>query len=282
MTTGRAGGTREGEVRAGAAWLALREEADAAARSVELVEEVRARLPRAGGALIHDLGCGSGSMARWLAPKLHGPQHWVLHDRDAELLALAEAHPPRAGRDGEPVTVETRCGDITRLDPGALSGATLVTGSALLDMLTEEEVDRLVGSCAQSACPVLITLSVVGHVELDPEEPLDPHVTDAFNAHQRRTAGSRTLLGPDAVRATVDGLRRSGLDVLVRPSPWRLGPTERPLIVEWFRGWLAAACEQRPELSTDARSYARRRLAQADSGRLSVTVEHQDLLALPR
>jgi len=282
MTTGHVGGTRGGEVRAGAAWLALREDADAAARSVALVEEVRAYLPRAGAAVIHDLGCGSGSMARWLAPQLRGPQHWVLHDRDAELLALAERHPPRASQDHEPVTVETRRGDITRLDPATLDGSTLVTGSALLDMLTEEEIDRLVGICAQQACPVLITLSVVGHVELDPVDPLDPHVTDAFNAHQRRTAGSRTLLGPDAAGATADGLRRSGLDVVVRPSPWRLGTTEHALIVEWLAGWLAAACEQRPELTPDARSYARRRLAQADSGRLFVPVQHEDRRARPR
>jgi hypothetical protein len=46
-------------------------------------------------------------------------------------------------------------------------------------------------------------------------------------------------------------------------------------------GWLAAACEQHPELGAVAASYARRRLAEAAEGRLSVTVHHQDLLARP-
>ena len=36
-------------------------------------------------------------MGRWLAPLLPGPQHWVLHDRDADLLAVAshadDTHP---------------------------------------------------------------------------------------------------------------------------------------------------------------------------------------------
>ena len=41
--------------------------------------------------MIHDLGSGTGSMSRWLAPRLPGPQHWVLHDRDADLLARAAA-----------------------------------------------------------------------------------------------------------------------------------------------------------------------------------------------
>ena len=80
------------------AWLDLRERADAAARSRELVSHLRPRLPAGGHLVIHDLGCGSGAMGRWLAPLLPGPQHWVLHDRDPDLLALAEAAPARPRR----------------------------------------------------------------------------------------------------------------------------------------------------------------------------------------
>jgi hypothetical protein len=270
------------QVRASAEWLALRERADATARSPELVEELRAYMPTEGGATIHDLGCGSGSMARWLAPQLAGPQHWVLHDRDAELLPLAAANPPGEASDGARVRVETRQSDITRLNQAELAGATLITASALLDMLTTDELDRLVASCAGAGCPVLITLSVTGGVELVPPDPFDPCVADAFNAHQRRTTGARRLLGPDAVRAAVDGFTRLGTDVLVRPSPWRLGQGEAALLAEWFTGWVSAACEQQPELEPAASSYARQRLAQAAAGGLSVTVQHEDLLVLPR
>ena len=52
--------------------------------------------------LVHDLGSGTGSMVRWLAPRLPGPQHWVLHDRDPDLLAAA----PRTSR--RACTAETR------------------------------------------------------------------------------------------------------------------------------------------------------------------------------
>ena len=137
-------------VRAGSGWLALREAPDAAARSVDLVEELRPGLP-VGGAVIHDLGCGTGSMARWLAARLTGRQHWVLYDRDDELLALAAADPPGAAADGATVTVETLRRDITRLDPEELAGATLVTASALLDMLTLDELERLVATCAAAS-----------------------------------------------------------------------------------------------------------------------------------
>ena len=68
-----------------------------------------------GRQVIHDLGCGTGAMGRWLAPRLPGPQHWVVHDRDAELLAVAAEDLPGEAADGAAVTVETRQSDITRL-----------------------------------------------------------------------------------------------------------------------------------------------------------------------
>jgi hypothetical protein len=270
------------QVRVTPEWLTLREPADAAARALSLVEEVRPYLPTDGGAAVHDLGSGSGSMARWLAPQLPGPQHWVLYDRDAQLLTHAVDDLPAGASDGAPVTVETRQRDITRLVPEELAGARLITASALLDMLTAEELDRLVVTCAGAGCPVLITLSVTGRVDLTPADPFDRAVTDAFNAHQRRTTGTRRLLGPDAVGAAVEGFTLLGFDVLLRESPWLLGPDRGALSSTWFDGWLSAACEQQPELRATADSYARRRLAEAAAGRLSVTVHHLDLLARPR
>ena len=270
------------QVRVSPEWLTLREPADAAARAPSLVEEVRWYLPAHGGAGVHDLGSGTGAMARWLAVQLPGPQHWVMYDRDEELLARAAADPPTGASDGAPVTIEARQCDITRLVPEELAGAHLITASALLDMMTAEELDRLVVTCAGADCPVLITLSVTGRVDLAPADPFDHAVTDAFNAHQRRTAGTRRLLGPDAVGAAVDGFTRLGLDVLLRPSPWQLGADQAALSAEWFSGWLGAACEQQPELRAAAHSYGRRRLAEAAAGQLSVTVHHLDLLARPR
>ena len=55
-------------------WLALREPADAAARSRELVRRLCDRSVEDRWS-IHDLACGSGSMGRWLAPLLPGSQH---------------------------------------------------------------------------------------------------------------------------------------------------------------------------------------------------------------
>ena len=89
--------------------------------------------------VVHDLGSGTGSMLRWLAPLLPGPQRWVLHDRDPGLLDRAGAAVPVAA-DGSPVEVTTRQGDLTRLTAADLADADLVTASALLDMFSAEEI----------------------------------------------------------------------------------------------------------------------------------------------
>jgi hypothetical protein len=268
-------------IRVSPGWLALREPADSAARARDLAEALDRALPTTDPRMIHDLGCGTGSMGRWLAPLLTGPQHWVLHDRDADLLAPAVADPPGAAADGAPVTVEARQTDLSQMQVRDLSGATLITASALLDMLTADELDRLVGLCLGVGFPILLTLSVIGNVEISPADPLDRRVAAAFDAHQRRTTERGRLLGPDAVDFAAQAFRRLGAEVLVRPSPWRLGPSHSVLAAEWFTGWVGAACEQEPELAGECEPYTRRRLEQASAGNLAVTVAHADLLVLP-
>jgi SAM-dependent methyltransferase len=293
-------------------WLALREPADAAARSVELAELLTAQL-QAGGQLragaqaaagagpgagaqaeagarpvapivVRDVGCGTGSMARWLAGRLPGPQHWVLHDRDPVLLARAEAAMPQVSADGAPVTARTHEGDLADLRPTDLAGTALVTASALLDMLTSDEVDALVAACVEAGCAALLTLTVAGRVEIAPSDPLEVELADAFDAHQRRCTGGRRLLGPDAGPAAAEAFRRRGAAVEVRPSPWYLGAggaAAAELVEEWLRGWIGAACAQRPDLERYAGGYLRRRLDAVAAGALRVEVGHVDVLALP-
>ena len=256
-------------------WLTLREPADAAARARDLIDTLR--LPAGGELVIRDLGCGTGSMGRWLAPRLPGPQRWVLQDRDPALLAHAATQLPSAAADGTAVTVETAEGDVTGLTVADLAGTSLVTCSALLDLFTTEEVTALAEVCVASDTPALFTLSVTGEVTLDPADPRDAEVADAFNAHQRRAVGGRRLLGPEAVGATAEAFARAGGSVTVRSSPWELGPEHAALAAEWLRGWVRAATEQRPELDLD--DYLAARAAAAAAGRLRVTVWHQDLLA---
>lgn len=247
-------------------WLSLREPADADARALALLDPLRAALGGRDELVIRDLGCGTGSLGRWLAPHLSGPQRWVLEDRDPALLAYAAEHMPV----GDGVSVETRLGDVTALTAADLARTDLVTCSALLDILTAPGVEALAAACAGAHCSALLTLSVTGQVTIDPADPLDPVIEAAFNAHQRRD----DLLGPDAGEAARKAFEQAGARVIVAPSPWRLGPERAGLAREWLAGWLAAAGEQRPDLALEAYEDSR------STGDLVVTVGHTDVLAI--
>jgi SAM-dependent methyltransferase len=263
-------------------WLAVREPADAVARAGDLVEELPLDQVNGRPLVVHDLACGTGSMLRWLAPRLAVPQHWVCLDLDADLLAIAADRAERLATGGSSVTVEVKQCDVTRLALTETSPAMLMTTSALLDLLTAQELDRLVAVCAEAQCPALFTLSVTGRVELWPSHWLDAAICAAFNDHQRRSADGRRLLGPDAAARVVRAFRNLGFDVLVRSSPWRLGAEDQAVTTAWFSAWLAAACEQRPELVPQVSDYARQRRLDVAAGRLRVLVHHHDVLALPQ
>jgi hypothetical protein len=243
-------------------WLALREPADAEARNRSLVamllERVRAPL------VVHDLGSGTGANRRWLDPALPKPQQWVLHEQDPDLVARAEHS-----------DADVRVGDFMMLRPEDLLGASLVTASAVLDILTKPQLERLTHTIAAAAVPALFVLTVSGRVQLTPSHPLDSAVSEAFNRHQHRNG----RCGPDAVAVVAAAFRAVGYQVHLAPSPWRLGPHHRELTEQWLRGWCAAAADEDPHLELD--DYVRSRLDDCVAGRLRVVVHHNDLLALP-
>ena len=271
-------------------WLSLREPADRRGRSAELAGilaaglGVAAHAEQAAGSAdpirIHDLGCGTGSLGRWLAPLLPGDQQWVLHDRESASLAAAVADPPRHS-DGTAVQVTVLERDLTRLTATDLAGADVIAASALLDLLDAAELARLVDAIVTVGCPALLTMTVTGSVRLDPPDPQDAAVEAAFNAHQRRHVDGRRLLGPDATGVAVAAFRRAGWRVRTRSSSWRLGVTDADLLTAWLIGRVAAASEQNPVLAR-ADSYLARRITLAAAGGLRAVVGHVDLLATPR
>lgn len=265
-------------------WLALREDADGRARAEQLLGPLHDFLTEhaLGGRLtVRDLGCGTGSMGRWLAARLGGPQRWFMYDRDPALLENIAARMPRQAADGSPLKVVPQQRDITELTGDELAGTALVTASALLDLLTAGEVESLAAACAEAGCAALLTLSVEGRVEIDPSDPLDVDFGAAFDAHQRRSDRGRRLLGPYAVEAATASFERHGATVRTHSSPWRLGPRDGALTAQWLRGWVAAACAHEPSLEAVSEEYLRRRLGACEAGTLRAVVHHGDLLALP-
>ncbi|MFC4244342.1 SAM-dependent methyltransferase [Gryllotalpicola reticulitermitis] len=260
-------------------WLALRCEADDAARSSALLSQLSAPAgPLAG--MVHDLGSGTGAMLRWLAPRLAGPQRWVLHDGDEAILA-ARGSQPILDAEGAPVEVATSIEALAELDTNALRGASLVTASALLDVITRDEAAAIVAACTAAAAPAFFSLTVTGEVALRPSDPLDRALRDAFNDHQRRVADGRRLLGPEAVSIVRGLFVTAGWRTRTASTPWLLGPDSRRLVGEWLDGWVGAAVEQTPELAAHAAAYLVRRRAELATGSLRVRVQHEDLIAWP-
>ena len=261
-------------------WLAVRARADDEARSVRLAAAA-ARLIGPGPLVVHDLGSGTGAMMRWLAPQLPGPQAWVLHDADPAILRHVDSRSALDGF-GLPVTVRTRVEQLADLPVRAFEGASLVTASALLDVITHDEARAVVDACVASGVPALFSLTVAGRVRLSPRDAADAAIAAAFDDHQRRVVGGRRLLGPDGGEAVRSLFAAQGWRVRAERTPWRLASGSGRLIAEWLDGWVGAAVEQRPELLPRATEYRARRDAELAHGGLRVSVQHQDVLAWPR
>ena len=247
------------------AWLALREPIDHAARSRSLA----ARFAAAQGPApyVVDLGAGSGSNLRYLAPLLPPTQRWLLVDHDPALLAVA-AHACTAGN----VTCQVM--DLARALPAG-PGRTGVTAAALLDLTSAAWLDQFARWCGDA--PVLIALSVDGGLAWQPEDRDDDAIREHFFAHQRANKGFGPALGPAAAAHLTRRLEAAGRRVFLERSDWRLGPEHAPLLGATLDGMVAAVREIAGP-STYGRWAALRR-RQIVQGRCRLTVGHIDLLA---
>ncbi|MFP4263385.1 MAG: glycosyl transferase family 1, partial [Halomonas sp.] len=149
-------------------WLACREALDARSRSHRLTglaaDWLAARAgPHGGPVGIVDLGSGSGSNLRFLAPRLPGPQRWRLVDHDPALLGLARRQAATLrDPDGGRLALATHCRDLAPVDDDLLAGAELVVASALFDLVTRDWAEALVAASAARRQALLFTLSVDG------------------------------------------------------------------------------------------------------------------------
>jgi hypothetical protein len=246
-------------------WLALRDPADRAARDPAL-------LAAAAGAagpspVVMDLGCGTGASLRALGPLLPGAV-WRMVDHDPALLPLAVA----AAGPGATGHVADLAGGLDGLP---WDGVTLVTASALFDLVSADWVAGLAGIAAARGLPVYAALSYDGRMAWDPADADDAAVTAAFNRHQRGDKGFGPALGPDAATAAAQAFRAQGFDVHLAQSDWRLGPGDAALQAELLAGIAAAA----QEAGTASARWLDRRAARVGQG--LATIGHIDLLALP-
>lgn len=279
-------------------WLALREPLDAQARALELVWAFGAALPP--DCRLADLGAGTGSNMRFLAPRLGRiAQDWTLLEHDpllidrapVEIARWAKGRGARVATEGpalrllgDAVTLAVRIreldlvGHLDRLDLGSLDA---VTASALFDLVSQTWLEDFATVLAAARLPPLLAaLTVDGRVDFTPEDPADAAVLDRFHRHMRRDKGFGPALGPEAPAALHRTLAAAGYRVWSARSDWQVGPDRAAAQAHLIEGYAGAAAIADPAFAGEAEAWKARRLALARERMLSLRVGHADVVAL--
>jgi len=278
-------------------WLQLREPSDASARSEGLTGVIVQALADRETVQILDLATGTGANVRYLAPRLHVRQRWLVIDRDTTLLALLPERMSPSGTDrryevdtigaGECVIrneqfecrVESRVLDLNSLDAvDIFTGRHLVTASALLDLVSEKWLIALAARCREVGAAALFAMTYNGWSSCSPAEPEDEMIRELLNRHQKADKGLGGMAaGPDAAACAARCFADAGYRVWTEPSDWILGPREQTLQRLLIDGWAAAATQLAPDNAAAIARWRARRIALVDAGLSRIVVGHFDV-----
>ncbi len=276
-----------------AQWLALREPADHRARDVSLRDKVAHDLAhlarvRPGPINIVDLGCGSGSNLRALAPHLPATQHWALVDYDPALLSAAKAALMQWAdkivseqetlvvlKNGKHISIDFLCEDLSSNLEAVLSRPMdLLTAAAFFDLVAEIWLERF---CGLLSAPLYTVLTYNGQEVWSPPQPTDAAMLNAFHAHQQTDKGFGVAAGPTAAGVMEKLLKARGFAVSSAQSPWKLNASDRNLIEQLAIGSAGAVLETKRVSVEEVSAWKQSRsLAQ------TCEIGHTDLYARPR
>ncbi len=257
-------------------WLALREPYDHTARDGELAAGLSSWLRADPAVQVMDLGCGTGSNLRYLAPRLPRPQTWHLVDNDSTLTDALARH---NGFDAREHHVHLR--DLTALHDLPIGSAHVVVASALMDLVSREWFSSLAGRCREAGAALLISLSYDGHMRWQPGLPDDAWIEAQFNAHQRGEKHFGPAMGPTANIVMSGILQDLGYRVTTAATPWVLGPRDGEIQKELLSGIAAACMAMAPQEEDRIACWSDRRGDLIREGHSHLKVGHGDLLALP-
>ncbi|MBK5968622.1 MULTISPECIES: class I SAM-dependent methyltransferase [Thiorhodovibrio] len=268
-----------GQERFSADWLSLREPVDHRSRS----PRVLATLCRwaAGKKLLRviDLGCGSGSNLRYLSPRLPVSQRWVCVDQDAELLQRLAANTPKSP---QLLGLTTRVASLHTSGLLAnIDASTLLTASALLDLVSEDWLADLVGQCQRKGAALLASTTYDGRVAIHPKQPEDNWIMELFNADQRRDKGMGPALGPNAAKTLRRIAQGLGFRLHQGSSDWQLERDDLEVARSLVAGWVEAVERQAPHQRGRITPWHRQRQDSLAAGELLIRVGHQDLFLEP-
>ncbi len=247
------------------------------ARNLSVLDCVAGSFKQLPSLRVVDLACGTGSTLRALSPRLATQQNWRLADNDLGLLARAAAMSLPKN-----IAVNTLALDLNRDLESALDGPIdLVTTSALLDLVSEPWLERLVTEIAARLIPFYAALSFDGRIELAPPVPLDADIVAGVNAHQRTDKGFGPALGPAAAAFAIARFEALGYSVVHGASDWIIGPDHHDMQFEVLAGWASSAREMGEITIADTATWLTRRRDAVTAGRSSIRVGHVDFFAAP-
>ncbi len=276
-----------------AQWLALREPADHRARDASLRDQVVHDLAhlarvRPGPIKFVDLGCGSGSNLRALAPHMPATQHWTLVDYDPALLSAAKAALVQWAdqmvsdqdmlvllKNDKHISVKFLCEDLSSHLEDVLALPTdLLTAAAFFDLVAEDWLERF---CGLLRSPLYTVLTYNGQEIWHPPEPMDAAMLKAFHAHQQTDKGFGAAAGPNAVNVMETLLKARGFAVSKAQSPWKLAAADCNLIEQLAIGSAGAVLETKQVSAEEVSAWKKSR-----SVAQTCEIGHTDLYARAR
>jgi len=253
-------------------WLALREPADAIARDRSLLAHMK--IDREKHLRVIDLGTGSASNLRYLAPLLGTSQSWTLVDADQVLLdgvVIPKIEPS--------LRIEKRQLNLAQdLDALDMTKCDLVTASAFFDLVSEAWITRLAAKCADAKIAYgLFALNFDGRISWTPQDGDDEEVRTAFNAHMRGEKGFGPALGAGAAEALEQRFKAAGYRAFSGDSSWKLAAESGELQSQLLQGYLQVALEQESSKSKMFEAWAKRRHSHIAQGESKLVVGHRDV-----
>ena len=262
-------------------WLNLREASDHKARDRHLLKTAANWLNdlKSKDKVIVDLGSGTGSTIRGLqryttlAPSIQ----WRLVDNDPELLAEA------VNRHSEEYSIESFLVDLSATQKLPLESASLITASALLDLVSSNFIRDLCQLIKEKnegrPLGFYSALNYDGCIKWTPFHPLDAAILMNFNTDQRRDKGFGPALGPDATDFLKTQFHSSKFQCLSAKSPWLLGSADYLLTESLINGISGVAIQTDGLTNSDIQDWKTFRIENVRTG--TCYLGHTDIVVLP-
>ncbi|MBX2825387.1 MAG: class I SAM-dependent methyltransferase [Gammaproteobacteria bacterium] len=272
-----------------AEWLALRRHFDDQARNPGLLQQLVDYAKTNALRCVADLGTGTGNHARFLQRHLRPhlddiDLHLVEQHPQLLAMALSTVNPEEVHSAGTMRVHAHHC-DMHRWlssNRGDIP-VDLVTHNALLDLLTQNELQGLVRYLANAQVAMYSTLNYQS-VQLLPEHPQDTFIIALFEQHMCRNLDRGRPLGPSvdqSLRALLSD--EQSLSLVAARSDWKAGTENREFIsrnLDFYESGARATASSAAERAS-VTAWAAHRHSALHLGKLQLVVRHVDYLILP-